>query len=290
MAAASSDPAVTSPSATDNPADDTAPDAATPAEPEEVGAAPEQAETALAVRNVSVDYIVRSASRRRWRRPGVARDGESLRRVHALRDVTVTVARGESLGLIGVNGAGKSTLMGVMAGVLSPDAGEVWASAEPSILSLGAVLNARYSGRRNIEVALLALGWHPRRIREQIGEIIEFAELADAIDRPLGTYSSGMGARLKFAIATSLDPEILLIDEALAVGDEGFRAKSEARLQDLTDRSGSIVLVTHNLASVTAQCDRAIWLDAGEIHMEGDPREVVNEYRYVVRGMPRPGG
>lgn len=242
---------------------------------------------ALDVKDVSVEYVLRSSGGSRFRRRS---SGTAQQRVHALRGVSLQVARGESLGLIGVNGAGKSTLMGVMAGVLTPDRGEVWAAAEPSILSLGAALNARYTGRRNIEIALLALGWQPKRIRDHIGEIIEFAELGEAIDRPLGSYSSGMGARLKFAIATSVDPEILLIDEALAVGDEGFRAKSEARLAELTDRSGSIVLVTHNLVSVTAQCDRAIWLADGQIHMEGDPVTVVDEYRYEVRGMPRPGG
>jgi len=251
--------------------------------PGEASATPNAGHTrpvAIDIRNVSVSYVVRSGGRRRGRRnrSSAAPDRE----VHALRDVSLQVHQGESLGLIG--------MMNVMAGVLTPNSGEVWASAEPSVLSIGAVLNARYSGRRNIDIALLALGWHPNRIRDQIDGIIDFAELADAIDRPLGTYSSGMAARLKFAIATCVDPEILLIDEALAVGDEGFRTKSEGRLEELTDRSGSIVLVTHNLVSITAQCDRAIWLHEGQIHMEGDPTTVVNEYRHEVRGMPRPGG
>lgn len=257
-------------------------DAATPGR-----AASVESPLAIDIKDVSVSYVVRSGGRRRGRR---SRGPAGERHVHALRGVSLEVAKGESLGLIGINGAGKTTLMNVMAGVLTPDTGEVWASAEPSVLSIGAVLNGRYSGRRNIDIALLALGWHPRQIREQIEGIIAFAELADAIDRPLGSYSSGMAARLKFAIATCVDPEILLVDEALAVGDEGFRSKSEGRLAELTDRSGSIVLVTHNLVSITAQCDRAIWLHEGQIHMEGDPDTVVNEYRHEVRGMPRPGG
>lgn len=237
---------------------------------------------ALQVVDASVSYLVRSG--RRWGRSGAA----DTRMVHALKNVSFHVERGEKVGLIGTNGAGKSTLMNVMAGVLSPDSGDVWASAEPAVLSIAGVLNARYSGRRNIDLALLALGWHPKDIREEMGRIIEFSELEHAIDRPLGTYSSGMGARLKFAIATCVDPEILLIDEALAVGDEGFREKSEQRLDELTARSGSIVLVTHNLVSITSQCDRAVWLENGEVRMEGDPDEVVNEYRYVVRKWERP--
>lgn len=241
------------------------------------------ADLALKAVDISVSYRVRSSGGWRRRRSG----GVDTGIVHALRNVSFHVERGEKVGLIGPNGAGKSTLMNVMTGVLTPDTGEVWASAEPSVLSLGGLLNARYTGRTNIEIALLALGWHPRDIKAHIGTVIDFAELGHAIDRPLGSYSSGMGARLKFAIATCVDPEILLIDEALAVGDEGFREKSEARLDELTARSGSIVLVTHNLVSITAQCDRAVWLHEGEVRMQGDPNEVITEYRHEVRGLPR---
>lgn len=239
---------------------------------------------ALNAIDITVSYRVRSSGGWRARRSGTR--GATV--VHALRNVSFHVARGEKVGLIGPNGAGKSTLMNVMTGVLTPDSGEVWASAEPAVLSLGGLLNARYTGRTNIEISLLALGWHPVDIKDEIGKVIEFTELGDAIDRPLGSYSSGMGARLKFAIATCVDPEILLIDEALAVGDERFREKSEARLDELTAKSGSIVLVTHNLQSITAQCDRAVWLHDGEVRMEGDPKEVITEYRHEVRGMPRP--
>ena len=228
---------------------------------------------AIDASEIYVSYVVRSARR----------SNAAVRTVEALRGVSFHVDRGESVGLIGPNGAGKSTLMNVMAGVLTPDRGEVWASAEPAVMSVSGLLTARYTGRRNVELALLAQGWHPKRISNELPSLVEFAELGPAIDRPIGSYSSGMVARLKFAISTAVDPEILLIDEALAVGDEHFRTKSQQRLDEITAASGSIVLVTHNLVSITDACDRCVWLDHGEVRMEGDPAEVVGTYRDEVR-------
>jgi teichoic acid transport system ATP-binding protein len=146
------------------------------------------------------------------------------------------------------------------------------------LLGVGAALHSELSGRRNITIGCLALGLSRRDVAEKEAEIIEFAGLVDFIDLPMRTYSSGMKARLHFAIATAVTPEILLIDEALAVGDKEFKKKSSARIQEIRDRAGTVILVSHNLAEIKQTCTRAIWLENGMVAMDGPATEVVAAY------------
>lgn len=204
--------------------------------------------------------------------------------VIALNHVSFTVNRGEALGVIGRNGAGKSTLLRCIAGTLRPNGGKAVVHGKTStLLQLGVGFISELTGRRNVYLGGLAAGLRKQEIDEKYEEIVAYAELEDAIDRPMKTYSSGMFARLAFSVAMNLDPEILLLDEIMAVGDASFAEKSMQAMQDLLDRAGTIVFVSHNLNSVEEFCDRVIWLDRGEIRAEGDASEVVEAYRKSVK-------
>lgn len=200
------------------------------------------------------------------------------RKVPAVNGVSFSAHPGEAVGVVGPNGSGKSTLLRAMAGLLSPNHGAVYATADPVLLGVGAALQPELSGRRNILLGCLAMGMRRREALVLSENIIEFAELGEAIDRPLRTYSSGTRARLHFAIATSIEPEILLIDEVLAVGDEAFQAKSKERIQHLVRRAGTVFLVTHSLPAVREICNRAIWLQDGVIQKDGGPGGVTKAY------------
>jgi ABC-type polysaccharide/polyol phosphate transport system ATPase subunit len=194
----------------------------------------------------------------------------------ALRDVSLRVAHGESLAVIGPNGAGKSTLLQVLAGILRPNEGAVRVVGTiSSLLTLGAGFDQDLSGRDNILLAGAFLGMDHKDMDARMPGIIDFADLGEFIDAPLKTYSSGMRARLGFSIATAVDPDVLIIDEVLATGDAVFRAKSKARIIELTRAAKAIVLVTHDMAWVTEFCNRALLLDHGHVIKEGDPVEVV---------------
>lgn len=206
------------------------------------------------------------------------------REIHAVRGVSLTAHRGESIGIIGRNGSGKSTLMQALAGLLPANSGRVLAADQPAILGVNAALQKNLSGRRNILLGGMALGMARRDVEERLDDIIDFAGVRNSIDLPLGTYSSGMRARLHFAIATAVLPEILLIDEALSVGDEDFRVKSEARIKSLTKEAGTVFIVSHSLQSIIDTCSRAIWMDAGEFVMDGEPEAVITEYKKATSG------
>ena len=194
----------------------------------------------------------------------------------ALRDVTFRVSRGESLAVIGPNGAGKSTLLQILAGIITPSAGVVEVDGHiSSLLSLGAGFDADLSGRDNIRLSGAFMGHDHRTVEERLPSIVDYADLGPFIDAPIKTYSSGMRARLGFAIATSVDPDILLLDEVLATGDAAFRAKSKARVLDLVEQAKAIVLVTHDMTWVAEYCNRAILLEKGRVVAEGAPAEVV---------------
>ena len=204
--------------------------------------------------------------------------------VEALKGVSFEVAKGEAFGIVGQNGAGKSTLMRCMAGTLRPDEGKVAVSGRMSpLLQLGVGFNTELSGVRNVYLGGLVAGLSKRDVSERFNEIVEYSELGDAIYRPLKTYSSGMFARLAFSVAMHLDPDILLLDEVLAVGDASFKEKSLDTMRDLLTRSGTIVFVSHNVISLAEFCDRAAWLDRGEIVAVGPAEEVVEQYRVEVR-------
>ena len=199
--------------------------------------------------------------------------------IHAVRGIDLVAREGEAIGLIGRNGSGKSTTLAALAGLLPPTSGDVLATAQPVLLGVGAALESNLTGRRNIELGCLALGMDRDEIEERIESIAEFSGIGRFIDLPLKTYSSGMRARLLFSIATSIEPEILLIDEALAVGDEAFRRKSQARIRELLDGAGTVFIVSHSLATLRKECTRIAWIDEGRIRMEGDPDEVVEAYK-----------
>jgi ABC-2 type transport system ATP-binding protein len=196
-----------------------------------------------------------------------------------LRDVHLSVEPGTSLGLIGANGAGKSTTLKLMARILAPDRGRVDVRGRvSSLIELGAGFQAEYTGRENIFLNASLLGLNRQQIRQRLDQIIDFAELSAYIDQPLRTYSSGMAMRLGFAVAISVDPEILLVDEVLAVGDESFQRKCFAWFQGFQRQGGTLVLVTHNLPTVSQMCDRAAWITDGSVMAEGEPAQVVRRY------------
>ena len=184
----------------------------------------------------------------------------------------------ETLGLIGPNGSGKSTLLSAMTGLLPLQSGTIRGRSRPSLLGVSSALRSALSGRRNILIGGLALGFTRAEVESRMDEIIDFAGLQHAIDRPMRTYSSGMRARLNFAIATARIPEILLIDEALAVGDEDFRTRSAKRINEVRSAAGSVVLVSHNMVEIERSCDRVAWLEAGTLRAVGEPSEVVAAY------------
>ena len=200
--------------------------------------------------------------------------------VIALDGVSFKVARGEAYGIIGRNGAGKSTLLRCIAGTLRPNSGKVVVNGKLStLLQLGVGFNPELSGHRNIYLGALAAGLRKREIDEKFDSIVEYAELGAAIDRPVKTYSSGMFSKLAFSVSMHLDPDVLLLDEVLAVGDVAFRAKSMETMQELLDRSGTIVFVSHSMNSVQDFCDRVLWLQEGRVMAEGEAAEVVGLYK-----------
>jgi teichoic acid transport system ATP-binding protein len=203
--------------------------------------------------------------------------------VVALNHVSFTVNRGEAFGVIGKNGAGKSTLLRCVAGTLRPNGGKAVVHGKTStLLQLGVGFIPELTGRRNVYLGGLAAGMRKREINERFDEIVDYAELEDAIDRPMKTYSAGMFSRLAFSVAMNLDPEVLLLDEILAVGDASFQQKSLNAMRELLDRSGTILFVSHSLGSVEEFCDRAIWLDRGVVAAEGRATDVVDQYRKSV--------
>ncbi len=202
--------------------------------------------------------------------------GDRAGQFWALRDVSFRLVHGESLAVIGPNGAGKSTLLQVLAGIILPSEGAVDVRGHiSSLLTLGAGFDQELSGRDNILLAGAFLGIDHREMERRLDEIIAFADLGQFIDAAIKTYSSGMRARLGFAIATSVDPDILLLDEVLATGDQVFRAKSKARVLELARAAKAIVLVTHDMSWVTEFCNRALLLEKGRVVAEGEPEEIV---------------
>ena len=234
-------------------------------------------ERAIDVADLGVRYSLRF-SRKSTLRQQVAQvvSRKQVEEFWALRHVSFTLVRGESLGVIGPNGAGKSTLLQVLAGIITPSEGAVDVSGHvSSLLTLGAGFDAELTGWENILLAGAFLGLDDKLVRELAPSIVAYADLGQFIDAPIKTYSSGMRARLGFAIATSVDPDILLLDEVLATGDADFRAKSKARVLDLVKAAKGIVLVTHDMNWVTEYCNRALLLERGNLVIEGEPAEVV---------------
>lgn len=207
--------------------------------------------------------------------------------VDALQDVNFSLKRGQSLGVIGENGSGKTTLLRILAGITPPDDGAVRLSGTVApLLAVGAGFNPYLSGRENALIELLTLGMGRAEAKSHIDDVIAFSELGEFIDAPLRTYSAGMTMRLAFAAATRVDPDILLIDEVFAVGDERFAAKCTAWLADFKARGKTTVLVTHDSHAVAAQCDVALWLDKGRVAAFGERMDVIRAYSRATSGKP----
>ena len=211
------------------------------------------------------------------------RKHNALSDVHAIKGISFVARRGESIGLIGSNGSGKSTLLRAIAGLLPAEkVGGVYTDGQPSLLGVNAALMNDLTGERNVVLGCLAMGLHPTEIKEKYQSIIDFSGIdengARASQRPMKTYSAGQAARLRFSIAATKLHDVLLIDEALATGDQGFQRRSENRIRELRRNAGTVFVVSHSIASVRDICDRAIWLEAGVIRMDGDVDEVTGAY------------
>ncbi|MGO2557940.1 ABC transporter ATP-binding protein [Brachybacterium sp.] len=202
-----------------------------------------------------------------------------VREVKAVRGISFAARHGEAIGIIGVNGSGKSTLLRAIAGLIPPAAGTVHVAGNPALLGVNAVLMKDLSGERNIMIGALALGLSKKEVRERFDDIVDFAEIGNFVNLPMKSYSSGMGARLRFAISASAIPDILMIDEALATGDAAFRAKSKAKMDEVREGAGTVFLVSHSLNTIMSMCTRVLWVHEGQLVMDGDAKDVCAAYK-----------
>jgi ABC-2 type transport system ATP-binding protein len=201
------------------------------------------------------------------------------------RDISFHIAPGEVMGIVGRNGAGKSTLLKLVARVMKPVTGQVEVNGKVTpLLELGAGFDYELTGQENIYLFGSILGISRKEMNRRLGKIIEFSELGDFIDSPLRTFSSGMVTRLGFAVATAIDPDILLLDEILAVGDAGFQKKCLEVIHNFRDSGVTILFVTHNLAQIRTLCDKVVWLDGGKVRAWGDAPAVLDQYEASLRG------
>ena len=218
---------------------------------------------------------------KRQRRP-------SIREVHAIRGISFVAYRGDAVGVIGRNGSGKSTLLRAIAGLLPPEQGAVYSHGHAALLGVNAALLDDLTGERNVVLGCLAMGMDKDEVRESYPEIVEFSGVGDFINLPMRAYSSGMGSRLRFAIASAKSHDVLLIDEALATGDAEFRRKSHRRIDELREQAGTVFLVAHNLGEIEETCNRVIWLEKGQIVQAGDDvTGIIDAYLTASGGEPR---
>ncbi|MBQ9119546.1 MAG: ABC transporter ATP-binding protein [Lachnospiraceae bacterium] len=214
------------------------------------------------------DYVIKMAKREL-----------RYREFWALKDITFQLKAGERLGILGLNGAGKSTLLKIIAGVLKPSEGSVQLNGKiVPLLELGAGFDGQYTGAENIFLYGAMLGYSKAFLKEKFDEIVEFSELGDFINVPLKNYSSGMKARLGFSIATIVEPEILILDEVLSVGDAKFKKKSEKKIKDMFDKGITVLFVSHSIGQVRSLCDKAIILEKGRLIAQGDVETVTAIY------------
>lgn len=204
---------------------------------------------------------------------------------YALRNVSFDISRGETVGIIGINGAGKSTILKIITGVLSPTEGEVEIDGRISaLLELGAGFNMEYSGIENIYLNGTMMGYSREEVDARMDDILKFADIGEFVHQPVKKYSSGMFVRLAFALAINIDPEILVVDEALSVGDVFFQAKCYQKFEDFKQEGKTILFVSHDLSSITKYCDRVVLLHKGEMLAEGSPKEMVDLYKKILTG------
>jgi teichoic acid transport system ATP-binding protein len=210
-----------------------------------------------------------------------------VRRVHAVKKVSFVAYKGEAVGLIGTNGSGKSTLLKAIAGLLPVENGKIYTNGQPSLLGVNAALMNDLTGERNVYLGGLAMGMSREQVKERYQDIVDFSGIndkGDFISLPMRTYSSGMGARLRFSIAAAKDHDVLLIDEALATGDRAFQRRSEERIRELREQAGTVFLVSHNNNSIRDTCERVLWLERGVLRMDGPTEEVLTAYEEFSNG------
>ena len=217
---------------------------------------------------------------RRQRRP-------SVREVHAIRGISFVANRGDAVGVIGRNGSGKSTLLRAIAGLLPPEQGVVYTTGHASLLGVNAALLDDLTGERNVVVCGLAMGMTPREVKDKYQGIVDFSGVGDFINLPMRAYSTGMGSRLRFAIASARSHEVLLIDEALVTGDAEFRVRSRQRIEELRAQAGTVFIVAHSMAQIEETCNRVIWLEKGQIVRAGDDvPAIIDAYLAATGGEP----
>jgi teichoic acid transport system ATP-binding protein len=236
------------------------------------------AETAIQVKDLYISYRnLNRVSIKKLRRSSNPRD---VRVFGAINGISLEVKRGEIVGLIGRNGSGKTTLLRAMAGIFAPNSGTINTYGNTiSLLSIGVGFQSKLSGRENIFLSGLLLGYSEAMIREKLSEIIEFSELGDFIDMPVQTYSSGMYSKLAFSITAIMEPDIMLVDEVLSVGDAKFKKKSYNKMMELiADNSRTVIIVSHSADVLRKLCNRAIWINKGKIVKQGDVNEVMEAY------------
>jgi teichoic acid transport system ATP-binding protein len=213
-------------------------------------------------------------------RQALTQTGRKTREVKALRSINLEIPYGSVLGVIGANGAGKSSLMRIISGIIPPTSGKVEVEGKVStLLALGVGFNPRLTGRENVILGGLAAGLSRQEIQSQFDEIAAFAEIGDAIDSPMKTYSSGMYSRLAFAVSVVVEPDILIIDEALSTGDAKFKKKCLERIKSLRSHNRAIIIVSHALATVKEICNDVVWLNQGQLMMRGAPEHVIAAYK-----------
>jgi teichoic acid transport system ATP-binding protein len=201
-----------------------------------------------------------------------------VKSVHAVKGVSLTAYEGDTIGLVGRNGSGKSSLLKAIAGLLQPSTGDVYTASQATLLGVRGALNKSISGNRNITLGGLAMGMSRGEVEAIRQQVIEFADMEEFIDMPMGTYSSGMQARLRFSIAAARQHEILLVDETLSTGDTEFRARSQAKIRELSCAAGTVFVVAHGHTILREVCNRAIWMDKGVIKMDGETSVVLDAY------------
>lgn len=226
----------------------------------------------VVVNNVSLDYEVSISQ-------GLLKPSKK-QLVHAVQPISFAAHEGEFIGVVGRNGAGKSSLLRLIAGLETPTTGQVYATTKPTLIGVSAALNPELTGEQNIELGCLAMGLTKQQAREAYDKVVELAGIGEAIKRPMKTYSSGMGARLSFAIMLANHPRIMLIDEALATGDAATNERFKNAMDELLGKAGTMFLVSHAAQTIENMCTRAIWLDFGELVMDGDAEVVSRKYRW----------
>lgn len=234
---------------------------------------------AISIHDLSLTYLT-TVERKPTFRQALTQTGRKTREVKALRRINLEIPYGSVLGVIGANGAGKSSLMRVISGIIPPTSGRVEVEGKVStLLALGVGFNPRLTGRENVILGGLAAGLTREEIQSQFDEIAAFAEIGDAIDSPMKTYSSGMYSRLAFAVSVVVEPDILIIDEALSTGDAKFKKKCLERIKSLRSHNRAIIIVSHALATVKEICNDVVWLNQGELMMRGAPGQVITAYK-----------